>query len=97
MFDVDANLGIYSFLFSASAEDGQVVAFEPDAVNAKLFEKTNARRRRGNVVLERKAVAEARGAATFLVDDMSGATGGLRSDEQTFSERHYGDAAPRSQ
>jgi FkbM family methyltransferase len=95
MFDVGANLGIYSFLFSANAVDGEVVAFEPDAVNAKLFEKTSARCPRRNIALERDAVAEAPGTATFLLDDMSGATGSLRLDAQTFSEQHYPDAVSR--
>jgi FkbM family methyltransferase len=96
MFDVGANLGIYSFSFSANAQQGQVVAFEPDMINAKLFEKTNARCPRHDIVLERKAVAETSGTATFLLDDMAGATGTLRQDGATFSERNYGGAALRA-
>lgn len=96
MFDVGANLGIYSFSFSANAQRGQVVAFEPDTINAKLFEKTNSRCPRQDVVLVRKAVAETSGSATFLLDDMAGATGTLRQDGATFSERNYGGAALRA-
>ena len=96
MFDVGANLGIYAFSFSANAKDGQVVAFEPDTVNARLFEKTNARCPRHNIVLERKAVAETVGTATFLVDSMSGATGTLCLQDSNFFERNYGSAPPRT-
>jgi FkbM family methyltransferase len=90
MFDVGANLGIYSFSFSANARDARVIAFEPDGVNATLFERTKALCPRQGIVLERIAVADTIGSATFLVDDMSGATGTLRLDELSFSQRHYG-------
>ena len=96
MFDVGANLGIYSFSFSANAQQGQVVAFEPDNINARLFDKTNARCPRRDIALVRKAVSETSGTATFLLDDMAGATGTLRQDGATFSERNYGGAALRA-
>jgi FkbM family methyltransferase len=96
MFDVGANLGLYSFSFSANADQGQVVAFEPDDINANLFETTRARCIRRDIILERKAVSATAGTATFLLDNMSGATGTLCLDEATFSERHYGGAAHRA-
>jgi FkbM family methyltransferase len=96
MFDVGANLGVYSFSFSANATDGRVVAFEPDVVNAKLFEKTITHCPRRDIVLERKAVAETPGTAPFVIDSMSGATGTLRLNDVTFSERNYGSASPRT-
>jgi FkbM family methyltransferase len=96
MFDVGANLGIYSFSFAANAHEGRVVAFEPDLVNAKLFEKTNARCPRHDIVLERKAVADTMGTASFAVDNMSGATGTLRLNDVTFSERIYGGSPPQA-
>jgi FkbM family methyltransferase len=96
MFDVGANLGVYAFTFSATAQEGRVVAFEPDLVNAGLFEATNTRCPRHNVLLERKAVAEAQGSALFLTDTMSGATGSLRLEDSSFSERNYGVAQPRT-
>lgn len=40
MFDVGAILGIYAFTFSAAAREGRVIAFEPDKINAKLFERS---------------------------------------------------------
>jgi FkbM family methyltransferase len=89
MFDIGANLGIYAFSFSAAAKDGRVVAFEPDVVNANLFNKTNARCPRRNVLLEQKVVAENPGSVTFFVDDVSGATGSIRVRESTFNERNY--------
>jgi FkbM family methyltransferase len=89
MFDVGANLGLYAFTFSATAHDGRVVAFEPDEVNAKLFDTSNARCPRRNIVLERKAVSATPGSAVFLVDDMSGATGSLNL-KNSFVERNYG-------
>jgi len=96
MFDVGANLGLYSFSFSANADRGKVVAFEPDAINASLFEKTLAQCPSRDIVLERKAVSATAGTATFLLDNMSGATGTLCLDEATFSERHYGGTALRA-
>jgi FkbM family methyltransferase len=89
MFDIGANFGVYAFAFAANAKDGRVIAFEPDSISCKLFEKTNARIPQRNIVLERKAVTETCGTATFLVDDMSGATSSLGLEGQTFSEQGY--------
>jgi FkbM family methyltransferase len=89
MFDVGANFGIYAFAFAANAEDGRVIAFEPDSISCKLFEKTNARIPQRHIVLERKAVAEMCGTAALLVDDMSGATSGLGLEGETYSEQGY--------
>jgi FkbM family methyltransferase len=96
MFDVGANLGLYAFSFAANAREGRVVAFEPDVVNARLFDKTNAHCPRRDIVLERKAVAGTVGSAAFLVDNMSGATGSLRLSDFSFSQRSYGDSPPQT-
>jgi FkbM family methyltransferase len=96
MFDIGANLGIYSFSFSAAAKDGRVVAFEPDVVNANLFNKTNARCPRRNIFLEQKVVAESPGSATFFTDEISGAMGSIHARESTFNERHYKSAPTRT-
>jgi len=95
MFDVGANLGLYAFAFSATAHDGRIVAFEPDEVNAKLFDTSNARCPRRNIVLERKAVSATSGSAAFLSDDMSGATGSLNQESNSFVERNYGGTPSR--
>jgi FkbM family methyltransferase len=89
MFDVGANLGIYSFTFSAAAHEGKVVAFEPDAVNSRLFKKTNARNPRHDVVLEEAAVAENPGEAHFFIDNISGVRGSIQESDTAFNQRNY--------
>jgi FkbM family methyltransferase len=89
-WDIDANIGYYSWLIHSARPGVRVLAVEPDATNFALLERT--RNHAPGVEILKAAISRADGAATFLVDTVSGATGTLETDLGTFNERHYGEA-----
>jgi len=67
-----------------------VLAVEPDPTNFALLARTRVHA--PGVEILKAAISSVDGAATFLVDTVSGATGTLETDLSTFNERHYGEA-----
>jgi FkbM family methyltransferase len=78
-WDVGANIGLYSLLFLSRNPHGQVLAFEPDERNVALLTRT-ARRNALSMKIVPKAVDRQSGEAVFFLDDLTGATGTIVSD-----------------
>jgi len=89
--DVGANIGLYGFLFRAIVDGGFVTMFEPDPRNAELILRTISRNNVADVHLLQAAVADTNGTRTFLVDDLSGATGSIDcgDDAVSFVSLHH--------
>jgi FkbM family methyltransferase len=77
LWDVGANIGLYSFIFKTLSPVGHVVAFEPDPDNIKLLSRTVARNGLDGVSLVPAAVSDACGRARFAPDPVTGHTGAL--------------------
>jgi FkbM family methyltransferase len=75
--DVGANIGLYGFLFRAHVSAGVVTMFEPDPRNAALIIRTLTKNGISNIQLLQAAASDVSGTVTFLVDDLSGATGAI--------------------
>jgi FkbM family methyltransferase len=89
--DVGANIGLYGFLFRTLVDRGFVTMFEPDPRNAQLILRTIQRNGVANVHLLQAAAADANGTLTFLLDDLSGATGSIErgDDAVSFVSLHH--------
>lgn len=79
VFDIGANIGFYSVLFSCwVGSAGTVIAYEPDPNNLKLLERNIAGKNKcDNVSIRKRALAETTGSATFTMDPATGATSRL--------------------
>ncbi|MGH9933429.1 MAG: FkbM family methyltransferase [Pyrinomonadaceae bacterium] len=76
IFDIGANIGFYSVLFSCwVGSAGKVIAFEPDPDNLKLLERNLGGNKCTNVSIRNRALAGTPGSATFTMDPATGATG----------------------
>ena len=65
-YDIGANIGIFSFLFSSQVgRRGIVYAFEPEKNNHTCLEQSIRRNRKENLVLDRRAVSHGGGRAEF--------------------------------
>jgi FkbM family methyltransferase len=89
-WDIGANIGYYAWLIRSTRPDVRVLAVEPDAMNFRLLEQTRVYA--PEVEILNVAVSEREGAATFLIDSVSGATGTLEVATDTYNERHYGES-----
>jgi FkbM family methyltransferase len=89
-WDIGANIGYYAWLIRSTRPDVRVLAVEPDAMNFRLLEQTRVYA--PEVEILNVAVSEREGAATFLIDSVSGATGTLEVATATYNERHYGES-----
>lgn len=91
LWDVGANIGVYALEFLSKGEGRHVLAFEPDDYNARLLRKTLAANAGLSLEIIEMAVGAQEGEASFLVDDISGATGSLDrpDDTPTFNDRHF--------
>ena len=88
LFDVGANVGLYSFKFCSLQPQGRAVAFEPDPANVALLERT--RKVSGApLTIVTSAISDRCGEAAFFLDDFSGTTGGLDVHSTRFVEQHY--------
>lgn len=87
-WDVGANVGYYSWLVASANPGTRVLAIEPDPTNVAVL--CESRRHAPHVDVLDVAVSAADGTATFLRDDISGATGTLGSQQDTFNLRNYG-------
>ncbi len=91
VFDVGANIGFYSLLFSSLAgKGGKVVAYEPDPANLRLLEDAVSGNKRDNVVIRNIALGRKSGRDSFSIDKATGSTGhlgsGLTSAETIFGK-----------
>lgn len=75
--DVGANVGAYSWIVANRRPSARLMLFEPDPSNVRLLRKSIARSRLSNAELYAVALADRRGKAPFLVDEVSGAIGSL--------------------
>ena len=78
VFDIGANSGFYSVLFSQwVGRAGKVVAFEPDPNNLSLLKRNLQINQCENAVVRDIALAVTPGEATFSRDTITGSTGHL--------------------
>lgn len=92
VYDVGANIGFYTVLFSSWVSDkGRVIAFEPDPKNIELLSQNVLTNNCQNVVIRDCALAETKGKRTFSVDRLTGSTGFLGSGP-TYAETIFGRA-----
>ncbi len=80
LWDVGANIGLYSLLFLSRNPIGTVLAFEPDLKNIDLLNRTIRRNALTAMEIVPKAVDRQCGEARFFVDDVTGASGTIISD-----------------
>jgi len=90
VFDVGANIGFYSVLFSAwVGRRGKVIAFEPDPDNIRLLRRNLQLNGCDNVIVRPVALADACGAERFSLDRVTGMTGHLGKGA-TYAGTHFG-------
>jgi FkbM family methyltransferase len=90
VFDVGANIGFYSVLFSCwVGESGTVVAYEPDQNNLKLLRRNLELNNCRNVHVRDVALGNKSGLETFSRDHVTGSTGHLGAGP-TYAETIFG-------
>jgi len=78
VFDVGANIGFYSVLFSSwVGASGRVAVYEPDPANLELLQRNLMLNDCRNVMLRPLAVGQKRGMDVFSVDTVTRSTGHL--------------------
>jgi FkbM family methyltransferase len=93
-WDVGANIGLYSLFFLSCRANGSVLAFEPDVRNLQLFNRTVRRNVLSSIKIVPKAVAGQTGEMTFILDDITGATGTIIPNNLATLDRYC--ATPKS-
>jgi len=92
VFDVGANIGVYTLSFAAwTASAGKVIAFEPDPANLSLLESSVRKSKCENVVIRKTALGKKPGRESFSVDRATGSTGHL-GHGPTYGEVTFGAA-----
>lgn len=86
-WDVGAHIGYYSWLVAAESPDTRIVAIEPDPINQAVLHQSRLHAPAVNIL--NVAISRVDGSATFLTDEVSGATGTLESQQETFNFRNY--------
>lgn len=76
-FDVGANVGTFAWRALNQKPTVKVHLFEPDRTNLRLLRKTIRTNRLPNISVWEGVVADSTEPREFLVDDVSGATGGI--------------------
>lgn len=90
VFDVGANIGFYSVLFSRwVGPSGKVLAYEPDAHNVKLLSRNVELNHCENTLIREMAVSDESGEAVFSRDKVTGFTGHLGAGS-TYAETIFG-------
>jgi FkbM family methyltransferase len=89
-WDVGSNIGFYTWLVLSECPGAKAVMYEPDPVNLGLIRETISRNKIDRVDVRAVAVADAAGELEFVVDAVSGFTGGLDLSQTTYVEEHYG-------
>ena len=84
VFDVGANIGFFSTLFSRwVGAGGRVIALEPEPENLGLLRRNLDRNRCANVTVHAAAAGALPGTAHFSIDRATGATGHLGQEPTT--------------
>jgi FkbM family methyltransferase len=95
LWDVGANIGLWSLYLTALCPDAREVrCFEPDAVNLKYLRLNQERNGLANWTIRPLALSDRTGEAGFFTDGVTGATGSLES-WRDFVGRHF--KAPRGE
>lgn len=89
-WDVGANIGLYSWLVLSRREGAKAVLFEPDPENLAMIRATKARSDIGRAEIVAAAAADTDGTLEFILDQVSGFTGGLDIGQETYVGAHYG-------
>jgi FkbM family methyltransferase len=90
VFDVGANIGFYSVLFSRwVGPQGRVICFEPDPDNVLLLRRNLELNRCENALVRDVALGEAQEVSVFSRDPTTGATGHLGTGP-TYGETLFG-------
>lgn len=88
-WDVGANIGLYSWLVLSRRADAKAVLFEPDPENLAMIRATKARSDIGRAEIVAAAAADKEGTLEFILDQVSGFTGGLDLGQKTYVGAHY--------
>jgi FkbM family methyltransferase len=92
VFDIGANIGFYSVLFSRwVATAGKVVAYEPDSTNFALLKRNLKSNRCENTVVREIALSNQSGEDLFSLDTVTRSTGHLGAGP-TYGETIFGRA-----
>ena len=89
-WDVGANIGLYSWLVLSRSADAKAVLFEPDPENLTMIRATKARSDIDRAEIVAAAAADKEGSLEFILDQVSGFTGGLDMGQETYVGAHYG-------
>jgi FkbM family methyltransferase len=90
-WDIGANIGYFSWLMASASPTTRVLAVEPDPENYAVL--TQSGTHAPGVQMLNVAVSRHDGSATFLMDSVTGATGTLESEAETYNRRHFGEAS----
>lgn len=80
VYDIGANIGYYTLLFSQIVINGKVIAFEPDKYNFKYLTKNKKLNDLANVTLIGKGISSDIGESIFYKDINTGRTSSLEKD-----------------
>ncbi|HXD31056.1 MAG TPA: FkbM family methyltransferase [Pyrinomonadaceae bacterium] len=91
VFDIGANIGVYSVLFSRwVGQSGKVIAYEPDPNNLELLKRNLFMNGCDNTILRELALSTTEGEEFFSRDLFTGSTGHLGRGT-TYGEVLFGD------
>lgn len=77
LYDIGANVGIFSLDFLSYCPQGSVIAFEPNPRVFTCLEMTKNKNQLNNLEIHKLALSDCNGTATLVFDPMSPALGGL--------------------
>jgi FkbM family methyltransferase len=93
VFDIGANIGVYSVLFSRwVGQSGKVLAYEPDPSNLELLKRNLTMNGCNNTILRELALGISEGEDFFSRDLFTGSTGHLGRGT-TYGEVLFGDGS----
>jgi FkbM family methyltransferase len=90
-WDIGANIGYFSWLITSASPTTRVLAVEPDRENYAVLRQSQIHA--PAVQALNVAVSRVDGSATFLVDSVTGATGTLESEAESYNRRHFGETS----
>lgn len=89
VWDVGANVGLWSLFFAAYRPTIQTIAcFEPDPINRKILQINVEKNGIKSIQIRPEALSDKLGKLTFMADPMTGSTGTLEADNN-FIGRHF--------
>jgi FkbM family methyltransferase len=88
-WDVGANIGLFSFTYASVHPKSPLISFEPNRRNLECLRRTMSAWNLPSHQLVPSAVSDHTGQASFKIDRLSGTTGTLLEEGNTFNEHHY--------